>query len=523
MATFLERVVSSSIEEAGESVYEGRPKKSPSREGYASGIPIGGANENNQSSVGSLGLSGQDRTEMLQELLMAYQACVWVSACVDVIARTATAGGIEVVPETNVLSPLERPEPTDEVRRLQALFDYVNPQDDIRQLMRRVMTDMLVFGDAYLEVVWVGKYPAALYPLDPTTLTIISDEHGKILSYHQETTSKRQANFKPREVIHFRFDNPGDSLYGLSPTQKNRLSIETWLFTAALVKETMRRGDPFRLHIDWPLGLPDSDIRRFGTQYSFKNIGPKNIGNPIETKGGTQLRELGVNQINNWLNVLQQRRDEILSGFGVPPSKVGVIESGNIGGGTGTSQDKYFRVNTVGPIQEIILEKIKFHLVKEAFNIEGWEVKFGVVDWRDDEVIETIRDQRIRNGSWTLDRARADIGEPPIPGGDQAVLVDRQNIVLWKHVEGLSEANLELVQNQVKTSNMVQMGKTNPASGDVKVATAASAGGKPPQEAPVNGPNTPGSVESKIETLLIEVLSLRESLRNHEYGDINEN
>jgi hypothetical protein len=138
-------------------------------------------------------------------------------------------------------------------------------------------------------------------------------------------------------------------------------------------------------------------------------------------------------------------RDEIISGFGVPPSKVGVIESANIGGGQGTSQDRSFRVNTCGPISELILEKFSFRLLYLSYGVKDWHLKFGEVDWRDDMTIEQIRDIRIRNGLWTVNRGRTDIGEPPIEGGDIAVLVDRQNLVAWRDMSDLSSANLSAI------------------------------------------------------------------------------
>jgi hypothetical protein len=42
---------------------------------------------------------------------------------------------------------------------------------------------------------------------------------------------------------------------------------------------------------------------------------------------------------------------------------------------------------------------------------------------------------------WTLSRYRAEIGEP-VPGGDDAVLVDRQNLVLWAQMAEMSRANI---------------------------------------------------------------------------------
>jgi hypothetical protein len=497
------------LEEAGASfdeISEARPKSGPKRAGYGTGIPIGGSTEVNPGQNVTGGTL--DRQTFMQQLLQAYLACPWSSASVDTIARTATAGGIDVVYETNAYGDPNTPPVPEEVKKVQELFRYVNPNDDIRQLMRGIITDLMIFGDSFTEVVWAMGEPVALYSLDPSSMSVLADEHGNIKGYIQKTSTNRTAKFKRHEVIHVKFDSPGDTLYGVSPTQKNILPITSWLFTAALVKETMKRGDPLRAHVDWPLALPESEMKRLQQQYAIRNLGARNIGNLFETKGGALVNEMGTNQINNWLSTLQQRRDEILSGYGVPPSKVGVIEAGNLGGGTGTQQDKTFRVNTVGPIQELVLEKFSFALMYQAYGIKDWTLKFGVVDWRDDEVIELIRDQRIRNGTWTVNRARADIGEPPIMGGDDPILVDRQNMVLWADLADLSKANLQVVQQQGQTMNAPVAHNTAPASnvsgvktpkakkpGDKK-STAASAAKTSQAPSKITPPAFPKGTES---------------------------
>ena len=71
--------------------------------------------------------------------------------------------------------------------------------------------------------------------------------------------------------------------------------------------------------------------------------------------------------------------------YGVPPAKASIIESGNLGGGTGEAQDKSFRVNTCAPIAELVLEKLNFAIVRMGFGIEGWRLKFEDIDWRDSD------------------------------------------------------------------------------------------------------------------------------------------
>ena len=120
--------------------------------------------------------------------------------------------------------------------------------------------------------------------------------------------------------------------------------------------------------------------------------------------------------------------------------KAGVIESGNLGGGTGETQDKTFHVNTCDPLAELIMEKVNYHLGVQGFGIIDWHFRFGSVDMRDSKTVEEIRDMRLRSGAYTLNRYRAEIGEPPVDGGDDAVLVDKQNLVLWRDIQTMSDA-----------------------------------------------------------------------------------
>jgi hypothetical protein len=44
-----------------------------------------------------------------------------------------------------------------------------------------------VFGDAYIEVVWAGSRPVAMFNQDSPTTTPIADVHGAITGYVQVT------------------------------------------------------------------------------------------------------------------------------------------------------------------------------------------------------------------------------------------------------------------------------------------------------------------------------------------------
>ena len=428
------------VAEAAKPVVAAAPAKIPERAGYVYGIPPGGMDEV-RSGIG--GSTQSDRKSLLQELYEAYLACPWAWAAVQSIARTITSGGLVTdwtadTGEGDQTAP-DKPPP---VVALEALIAYCNPQQNIRQLLRNAIADLQVFGDAYIEVAWWGSLPVALYNLDSPTTTPIADVHGAVTAYVQVTDFGQRADFESREVIHISLDSARPGVLGVSPMQAALGPVTSWLFAAGTGKEEFRKGLPPNIHADFPAAAGEKDMRLWRDQYSSKNLGARNIGAPIITKGGVGLKELQTGKIADVIAGKNQCRDEILSTFGVPPAKAGVIESGNLGGGTGESQDKTYRVDTCGPVAELVLEKFNFHITIQAFHITDWTLKFGEVDYRDSVIVENIRDQRLRNGSWTLNKYRAEIGEPPVPGGDDAILVDRQNLVLWAQMGDMSQANI---------------------------------------------------------------------------------
>jgi HK97 family phage portal protein len=421
----------------------------PPRRGYEYGIGPDGLNEWNQS-MGAA--TNTDRRTLMQQLYEAYLACTWAWACVQAIARTITAGGLVVdVDAEDGEDQGDKPEKPPAVLALEQLLRWCNPREDIRQLMRGVITDLEVFGDAFLEVSWLGGVPVALYSLDAPSMFPIADEHGTITGYKQVTELGQRADFDPHEVIHISLDSPRSGIFGVSPTQAAELPITAWLFAAATLKETFRKGNPANVHVDHPQSMAEPEIGKWVSQYMQRNVGPKNIGRPITTKGGASVTELQQAKIDEYLATLDQKRDEIVATYGVPPAEVGIIESGNLGGGTGESQRKTFKSNTCNPLAELVLEKINYAILQQGFGITGWRLRFPDVDLRDSKVIEEVREKRIQTGQYTINRARAEIGEPPIEGGDIAMVLDKTGAVAVRDLPAFSAAT---VATKVRGTNL---------------------------------------------------------------------
>jgi portal protein len=412
--------------------------KQPERAGYLFGVPEAGLDDI-QAGMGAS--TGTDRKSMLQELYEAYLACPWSWACVNAIARTVTSGGLVTDWDSDTgEGNQDAPDKPPEVLALEAFLDYCNPTQDIRQVLRNAVADLEVFGGAYLEVAWWGSLPVAIWNQDYPTTTPVADAHGAISGYVQVSDYGQRATFEPRQIIYISLDSARAGVFGVSPTQAMMGPITAWLFGASTGKEIFRKGLPANVHVDLPPSMSEPETRRWSSQYMSGNLGAKNIGRPIVTRNGGKVNQLQAGRVADVLAFLDQKRDEIVAGYGVPPAKAGIIESGNLGGGTADGQDVTYRVDTCGPIADLILEKLNFHITGQGFGVKDWKLKFGEVDYRASLIIEQIRDMRLRNGTWTRNKYAAEIGEPACEGGNDPVLVDRQNLILWSDMNAMSKA-----------------------------------------------------------------------------------
>jgi Phage portal protein len=454
----------------------------PERTGF---LPSGPVNET-YASMGEA--TGTDRKSTLQELWQAYLTCPWSWTCVQVIARTITAGGLVSDWDSDDSEGDQKaPDKPPAVVALERFYGFCNPTQDIRQLLRNLIADLLVFGDAYLEVVWSGSQPIALYNLDCPTTTPVADEHGQVSKYVQVTDYGKRAEFEPREVIHFSLDSARPGVFGVSPTHAAMTPITIWLFAAATEKEMLRKGLPPALHADFPAGKSETELEKWRNQAAAQNLGARNIGVPWITRGGATLTEFQTGKLSDVLDAKQSARDEILAEYGVPPAEAMVIESGNLGGGTGDSQHRSFELNTCQPLGEIVLEKLNFHIAKNGFGVEDWHSKFGDVDYRDSMTIEQIRDTRLRDGAYSLNRYRAEIGEPPVTGGDDAFVVNRQNMVLVSDLKAMSAATVAAAGGPASPMSIGQPAGPAPDDQDDQDPDGEKPGDDAPQPAAKGG------------------------------------
>jgi hypothetical protein len=227
---------------------------------------------------------------------------------------------------------------------------------------------------------------------------------------------------------------------------------------------------------------PDSNIddaQRFIKFFKENYTGANNAHVPPVMYNGSKIVEFGHGSIDvDFMQGLTMMRTEILAGYGVPPALVGVIESGNIGGGSGEDQEKSFQYNTVDPVKSMILEKLNYRILR-AFDITDYVISVHSADYRNDLDIVKIQDTQIRNGSQTINEARQERGRSPIEGGDEAVFAVAREIIPVSRLSSLADeqaesAKLDLGMKQTQSDNLKQAPATTSQQLPAKSATTSN-------------------------------------------------
>jgi hypothetical protein len=297
-----------------------------------------------------------------------YTFTPYIKASVDVTVNMAVGNGFE----------LQGSE--DEVREW--LSDWLD-EHNVLQTLRIVGTDMLVFGNAYLEVCRdeeTGEV-AWLKPLDPVHMRVRRDAYGNVFGYVQLLTFPPVA-FVADDIVHFRYGAKSwwyEWSYGTSllrPLLKLQALIDLLQDDMALIMHiytkpmlVVRAGTPER---------PFSDPQLQSLMEAFRDRRPATdvfVRGDVEvTVVQSMTKEVNIEW---WLTYLQVQRSAVL---GVPKIFLGESERTNRATAEIVMQEYVTRLRMLQELIGDTLETVLFkQLIREEFG-EGKEVP--VVKWR---------------------------------------------------------------------------------------------------------------------------------------------
>lgn len=391
---------------------------------------------------------GLTPTERKSILLDIYINNPWVSACIDVIVKRVFSGGftIEKIDE----------EAKDNQAHYDQLMEFclrVNDDWDFNQYGRASLTSEMIYGECYTEIVWKAGLPFELYNVDCLTMGYKPNRYGQIDQYYQEMPSTLMRNtLDPRNIIRWWFPHPRASIDPFAPAEK--------VSDAVLIDKKMinwmttffQKGARFQYYIKGLAGENEAD--RFMAWFDQNISGEKNAHRPPATWGNAEFAPLGnAGALEmDFQKGLDRMRTIVFAAFGVPPAAVSIIESGNIGGGTGEDQDKSLIFNACDPVKQQFLEKLNYRIVQQGFHIDDYRIGLRYADYRSDESVAKVQDMRIRNGSRTVDEMRQEDGKRPYAkGGSVPIIITTKEVTPLPRVDDLEDEQRQSAQLDLQT------------------------------------------------------------------------
>lgn len=347
-----------------------------------------------------------------QLLLDMYYRHPTIFSAINKIVKVCTNTGYDFVPRGSRNDVNE-----EEYKRAEAFF---KTQHDFIGELRRVYRDLLIFGDAYLYVVPDRRRrPVKLKRLAPWTIHINAAKNGKVNFYIQKDLTQPQISpvrFPPNQILHFKMDDPGSDLYGLSPLESLKEIVTTDFYMQKFNQQYFRNGASTGTIFNVK-DASEEDLERARDVIREQYVGTENAFVPLVVGGDVEVHPGAFSHSD--MAFLEGREfiiEEILSVLDVPPAKLGRMETANRS--NSKEQDKSFRTEAVSPLQYNVESVVNDQFLRNVLGITDTLFKHSESDVRDAQEQMDLWKDAVQNGLLTINEVRAMMGYGPVEGGD---------------------------------------------------------------------------------------------------------
>lgn len=349
-----------------------------------------------------------------------YKKVVWVYACVREIATSVS--GIPWV-----LYEKRRSNEDGKVHLVEVedhpvldLIQRPNPWMSGQEFFEGWATFLNLAGNAYWELAELDsqKRPKELYLLRPDRIRIVPSRERFIERYLYVVNGKK-IPLEVDEVIHFKYLDPLNDHYGMSPIEAAARTVDT-------ENEAVDWNKVFFQNAARPDGalateqeLTDEQFERLEKQIQEDWQGTQNAHKPLLLEAGLKWIQMGLAQKDMDFSALRKMsREEICAVFGVPPILVGILDRATYS--NYEEARRSFYEETIIPM----LDRLKAKMNAEFISRYGSNL---VLDYDLTSVTALQESQdalfkrlsgAVAQGLLTVNEARKELGYDPVPWGD---------------------------------------------------------------------------------------------------------
>lgn len=297
-----------------------------------------------------------------------------------------------------------------------------------KALLRQITKDMMVYGNAYVELVTLGEKIVRLQNVNPYKMRVERDVNGDVLKYVQEIGDNEEAypKWDANRLLHFKNREITGKPYGIS-------DIEPVLEAAEILRDMGIDLANFISNkayppIIWKLGTSEkpwgkTDIKKWGQARSEPEAGDQ-----ISVSGDVTAEVVGVSkQTLDISSYLQYYAASIVSGLRIPATLVSLIS--DLSPFTGEQQKHAYR-RRINDLQTYISEVLELDGFDEIIATNG----YGQIEARVIWTLQDDEDERVRvnntvqlkqNGIISVTEARLESGYDEKVNGTLSESVDK--------------------------------------------------------------------------------------------------
>jgi len=414
-------------------------------------------------------------------ILVMQDNCSYFDTTVRQIASDVVGQGYELKPRR------EGEEDQNEKDEIQEFLDDPNEEEaDIVDIMKESIIDWGLFG-------WLGIEASRKIPGDPTselnglwhvpahTFRVHKDNNKycqirnnkkawfkaygsekniSVLTGEEVKGTKNSAN----ELIFYKRYYPASDYYGVPPIlpavgsvmgligirDYNLSFFENYGVPTALVILKGRWGKGSAEKISQFI-----DVEVKGSANAHKTLVLKPpAGGEVEWKPlVTKIEEAGFKVY------MKALRDEVLSSYKMPPYRIGIAETGSLGGSVAEETTKIYAGSIVSPLKKATAKIITSKIIRKGLGLEKYKFEWKELDTRDMDAFVKRQEILFRIGAITPSQIREELGWKGYEGGTdyyvasnympigQEAMVKREHL-LTAELENLNAKIEEAIRKQ---------------------------------------------------------------------------
>jgi HK97 family phage portal protein len=208
-----------------------------------------------------------------------------------------------------------------------------NPFDTSASFLEALCSNLLLYGNAYVEASFVDDAPRELYALRPDRMRVVPGNTGWPAAYIYSAMGDeirydmRHEGFEP--IVHIRLFHPLDDHYGFPPLAAAQVALDTHnaasFWNKALLDNSARPSGALVYAGPDGAHLTDDQFSRLKQELEENFSGAGNAGRPLLLEGGLDWKALSLTPKDmDFAETKSAAAREIALAFGVPPLLLGL-------------------------------------------------------------------------------------------------------------------------------------------------------------------------------------------------------